>query len=96
MSKNKHKYSDAGKTSTQLQQEFNDVCFKLGQEIGNERRAITNQEVLKERQEELENAFYTAVTREKEAEEAKKAKELKKSAPAAVAQAEAALSDKSA
>lgn len=63
----KIEYKEGNKTSAQLQQEFNDVCFKLGQEIGNERRALTNQDVLKERQEELEKAFYAAVVREQEA-----------------------------
>lgn len=66
----KQKYQ--GKTSQQIQSEFNDVCFKLGQEIGNERRAIQNQDTLKELQEELEKAFYAAVTREQEAAAAKK------------------------
>lgn len=53
-------------TSTQIRNQFDEVCHKLGLEIGNERRAITNQEKLKELQEELEEAFSAAVVREQE------------------------------
>lgn len=60
-----------GKSSQQLQQAYNEVCYKLGQEIGNERRSITNQDVLRKQQEELEDAFNAAIVREQEAQSQK-------------------------
>lgn len=57
---------DKSKTAQQLQGLFNEVCFRLGQEIRNEQRAKDNQIVLMEQQEELEKAYTSAVQREQE------------------------------
>jgi len=70
MSANKRKNFE-GRSSQQIQQEFNEVCFRLGQEIGNERRARDNQALLQDRQEALEKAFSAAVQREQEVEKQK-------------------------
>lgn len=63
MSNPKLKY-DKTKSAQQLQGLFNEVCFRLGQEIRNEARAIANQATLSEQQEELEKAYTAAVERE--------------------------------
>lgn len=68
------------RTSTDIQEEFNQVCFKLGQEIGNERRAQENQETLKQRQKDLEQAFFNA--QQKEAKKAMAEKDTSTEAPA--------------
>lgn len=66
MSKNRGKNGFHGKSSTDLRNEYNDVSFKLGLEIANERRAVENQETLKDRQSVLEEAFNDAMAREQE------------------------------
>lgn len=84
----KTKKSLYGQPSTNLLQQYNEVCFRLGQEIANERRSIENQETLKDQQKELEEAFNAAKIREDEASQQKAkfdvaAKEAKDKAVAA-------------
>jgi hypothetical protein len=59
----KAKY-DKSRTSTELKNEFNNVCFQLGLAICKERQAAEEQEKLKDQQVELEEAYQAAMERE--------------------------------
>src|ERR1700693_2006187 len=76
----------AGLTSQQIQQQFMEVCTKLGQEIANQDRAIKNQATLRKAQYELEEAFLHQARLEQEAAQAK-ARDDKRKSDAAGAQA---------